>query len=234
MPPSGTSAAPRDESDLEALAQSIRGSFQTVEEMTVSFIREAVKRAIFKPGERLPQDRIAAILDISRMPVRASLRILEAEGLVSFHPHRGATVKVLEPEQIAEIYELRMLLEGHVLELAMERMTPEVFDELEELATRVDSHRTADDWLSDRGTFYESIYSLSNRPQTVELIMKLRAQLGRYLLLQRIVEEPHGHYGLLEHLRENDVKGAKKWLREHLQTVSEGLQRLVEQEAVPT
>ncbi|WP_409371407.1 GntR family transcriptional regulator [Mycolicibacterium murale] len=54
---------------------------------------------------------MAESLGVSRMPVRASLRQLENEGLVQINHHRGATVSVLRPEEINEIYELRILLE---------------------------------------------------------------------------------------------------------------------------
>src|SRR5690554_1859096 len=117
--------------DLRALAQSVRGSFKTVEEMAQAFIREAIHRGVFRPGERLNLDTIAATLDISRMPVRSSLRPLEAEGLVQIHPHRGATVSVLRPEEIAEMYELRILLECYLIERAMERLDEEALDELD-------------------------------------------------------------------------------------------------------
>ncbi len=67
-------------SQLEAVASTVRGAFSTVEEMTESFIREAILQGVLRPGDRLQQDEIAAVLGVSRMPVRASLRQLEAEG----------------------------------------------------------------------------------------------------------------------------------------------------------
>ena len=74
--------------ELQEVAKDIRGSFLTVEEMTESFIRQAILRGVFRPGERVPQDEIAAALGVSRMPVRASLRPLEAEGLLDIRPQR--------------------------------------------------------------------------------------------------------------------------------------------------
>src|SRR4051812_28511643 len=89
--------------ELQEVAKDIRGSFLTVEEMTESFIRQAILRGVFRPGERVPQDEIAAALGVSRMPVRASLRPLEAEGLLDIRPHRGAIVASLRREEITEL-----------------------------------------------------------------------------------------------------------------------------------
>ena len=71
--PASNDATP-DSDALAAIATSVRGSFQTVEDMAQSFIREAIHQGIFPPGHRLNLDGIAATLGVSRMPVRASLR----------------------------------------------------------------------------------------------------------------------------------------------------------------
>lgn len=219
-----------EEDPLPALAQAVRGSFSTVEDMTKAFIREAILKGIFRPGQRLQQDSIAALLGVSRMPVRASLRQLESEGLVTFHAHRGATVASLTGRQIAEIYELRILLEGFALEKAMENLTEERLQELAEMAKELDASRDPSVWLEHRQRFYAQLYAYAERPEALALIRRLRAFVGPYLLLRRVVEEPHGHLGILDLLQEGDVAAAKRWLGSHLQQVSEELQRVVEEE----
>lgn len=212
---------------LDKLARSVRGTFQTVEDMTQSFIREAILQGLFPPGQRLNLDSIAAQLGVSRMPVRASLRQLEGEGLVRIHPHRGVTVSVLQPEEIAEIYELRVLLESYLLERAMPKLNDDILRDLRAKAESVEGAANLVEGLERRKEFYEHLYALADRPRALGEAKHLRGSVGRYLLLLRVTEERGGHPGLLAHLESGDLEGGKRWLADHLSHVSLELQKMV-------
>ncbi len=222
---SGTSAAAGPET-LDAIAESVRGSFKTVEDMAQSFIREAIHQGAFPPGHRLNLDNIAATLGISRMPVRASLRQLESEGLLRIHAYRGATVSVLRAEEIAEIYELRILLETYLLERAIARLDDGVLDRLAELVRTLETSEELGARLDARRSFYQALYEQADRPRALEQVNQLRGSVGRYLLLQR-VDEHRGHEELLESLRARDTRAASGWLSTHLSHVSDTLQQMV-------
>lgn len=221
------------EPQLASIAQSARGTFQTVEDMTRSFIREAILRGLYRPGERLNQDSIAEILGVSRMPVRASLRQLESEGLLQINRHRGAVVSVLRPEEITEIYELRILLETHLLKLAMRNLDEGVLAELRKLVEELEAETDLAERLDKRRAFYQRLYEQANRPRALAEVTSLRRSVGRYLLLQRM-DEHLGHGGLMQHLESGDTAAAVSWLRRHLDHVRRQLQRLVtEHDTVP-
>ncbi|MCU1432689.1 MAG: transcriptional regulator, GntR family [Actinotalea sp.] len=212
--------------ELAAIAESVRGSFQTVEDMAQSYIREAIHQGAFPPGHRLNLDSIAATLGISRMPVRASLRQLESEGLLRINAYRGATVSVLRSEEIAEIYELRTLLETYLLERAGERMTDSVLDQLAAIVDELETSQELGPRLERRRSFYQLLYQQAQRPRALEQVNQLRGSVGHYLLLQR-VDEHRGHETLLNFLRAGDVAGATAWLQRHLAHVSATLQEMV-------
>lgn len=212
---------------LQEVAKDVRGSFQTVEGMTESFIRQAILRGVFRPGERVPQDEIAAALGVSRMPVRASLRPLEAEGLLDIRPHRGAIVASLRREEITELYEMRVLLEGYLIERAIAQLGDGDVERLERIAEQLEGAEELADRLEARRAFYRELYAHAGRPRAGALVEQLRDSVGRYLLLQRVDESPTGHFGLLDYVRNRDRTGAKRWLEEHHRRVSHELQRLV-------
>ncbi|TMP85239.1 GntR family transcriptional regulator, partial [Pseudoalteromonas ruthenica] len=63
-------------------------------------------------------------LNVSRIPVREALLQLEAEGLVNFEAHKGATATMLSADQIDEIFDLRALLEAELLRHSIVNLTP--------------------------------------------------------------------------------------------------------------
>lgn len=222
----GTPAWDGRDGALARIASDVRGTFLTVESMAHAFVREAILRGVLQPGERLNQDAIAEALGISRMPVRASLKQLEAEGLVRILPHRGATVSVLQAHEIAEIYDVRVLLETYLIDQAMRKMTPSLLSELEAMVADLAKEDGVSESFERRKDFYERLYRAADRPRAFALAQQLRAAVGRYLLLIQ-VERPHGHEQLLVHLRNGDKPAAKKWLTSHLRNVSRQLQERI-------
>lgn len=219
---------------LEALAKKGRSTYQTVEEVTLSVIRTAILSGVLAPGERLSQDRLADALDVSRMPVRAALRQLEGEGLVVFKPHRGAIVRVLSPEELGEIYDLRAILEPYAIRHAIGRLTDDDIARLRVLADKMASESDPEKWIDLREQFYQGLYELSGRTRTVELIMRLRSEVGRYWLRRRIAAPNGGHARLIDFLAVRDAEGAGEWVRRHLEIVSQELQAFMQAEVATT
>lgn len=93
-------------------------------------IRRAIVEGAYAPGQRLVEQRLAEEHGLSRTPVREVLRRLQAEGLVDVERHRGAAVRRLSVDDIADIYELRSRLEGYACERAAERATPQQLDRM--------------------------------------------------------------------------------------------------------
>ena len=91
---------------------------RTREEFAADRLREAIFRGELEPGERLDEHALAELWGISRTPVRSAIRILAAESLIELHPHRGAVVNELSPNELGEVYLVRGLLEGMAARLA--------------------------------------------------------------------------------------------------------------------
>ena len=225
--------APPKSRDLTAdrrfgeVVDQLASGYKTIGQMVYGVLREAILSGAFAPGEWLRQEALAEAIGVSRIPVRTALLQLESEGLVTFHPHRGARVRTLSAAQIDEIYRLRMLLEPYALRLSMARMTPDRLGRLKALAAELDAEEEGSDLVDTRVRFYREAYDVVNNPLLVEMIEELRGHVGRYLLGFRV----HGshrqtHSTLLEYLESGNLPAAESWLHSHLEEVRRGIQEL--------
>jgi DNA-binding GntR family transcriptional regulator len=93
-------------------------------------IRAAILSGDLPPGSRLMQERLAADLNVSRIPVREALRTLESEGLVENDPGRGSRVVEVTPQRAADVLAVRGTLEGLAARLATGRVAKENIESL--------------------------------------------------------------------------------------------------------
>lgn len=100
-------------------------------------IREGILAGTFAQGSHITARQLAEATGLSRTPVREAMRGLEAEGLITLIPNRGAFVARWTEKEIKQIYELRVLLESFAAQVAAERITDEQRDELQELAAEM-------------------------------------------------------------------------------------------------
>jgi DNA-binding GntR family transcriptional regulator len=220
-----------EDSRFSEVVDKLASGYKTIGQMVYGVLREAIVSGTFAPGEWLRQEALAEAIGVSRIPVRTALLQLEAEGLVTFHPHRGARIRTLSSAQIDEIYRLRILLESYALRLSMARMTPERLRSLRDLAGKLDTEPEGPELVNTRVRFYREAYDTANSPLLVEMIEDLRSHVGRYLLSFRVdLEHKHTHAELLDHMEKGDLTAAEAWLFAHLDEVRHGIQALASDE----
>ncbi len=88
-------------------------------------LRDAIITGHFTPGERLIERDLCEKMGVSRTSIREVLRRLEAEQLIQVEPRRGPVVARVTRKQVAEIYEVRALLEAALVR----RFTHQASDE---------------------------------------------------------------------------------------------------------
>lgn len=90
----------------------------------VERLKADVASGAIKPGELIKQTVLAKRYGVSATPVREALRMLEADGVIDYSDHRGASVREMTPEAARDLYRLRAAAESAAAEMAVERMTP--------------------------------------------------------------------------------------------------------------
>jgi DNA-binding GntR family transcriptional regulator len=138
-------------------------------------IRNAIVEGRLEPGRRLKEEELARELGISRTPIREALLILQAEGLVTATPNRGAIVRVHDVEELDDLYELRALLEGHASRRAATRITGE---QLELLRASCRRFAAVDDddlngLVRENLFFHEAILELAGSTRLASMVGKV-------------------------------------------------------------
>jgi DNA-binding GntR family transcriptional regulator len=85
--------------------------FETKSDWAYRRLRDMIAEGELAPGTRLVLRRLADAFGLSEMPVREALRMLQRDGLVEFHSHRGATVVPISRDLVIEGVSVRMWLQ---------------------------------------------------------------------------------------------------------------------------
>lgn len=168
----------------DRLSQHIqKGTNRTLGDRAFATLHDAIVRGVLEPGQRLPIEELAEVLDMSPMPIREALRRLDAQGLAENIPHRGARVTELSLDDLRQVYEARLSLEPLAVKRAAIRLSKDdarVCQEALRLHERAIEARAADDVWATHSEFHLSLYRASGSLWLMRLITPLWQSSERY------------------------------------------------------
>ncbi len=189
--------------------------------MIAERIREEIAAGTLPPGSALNQVELAARFGVSRIPVREALRALEADGTVSYATNRGAVVAALNPCDVRERFEMRLVLEPLALEHAIPALTG---DHLRRAKYELDAMRAEREprtWGLHHGAFHRVLYEAAQRPKLAATIESLYLSVMRDVTPAAVREQMRmhdaEHRAIYAACRARDVAAATRALREHLE-----------------
>lgn len=208
----------------------------TTQQQAYRHLREKILAGIYVGGDRVNPATVAGELGVSRMPVREALRQLDAEGLVTIRPNRGAIVTILTPADIRELFEMRAVLEALAAGLAMPNVTDEVLDDLDHLRQRMDRARGEPKlWLERHNEFHDFLCGQSRRPRLKAEIARMRAAVQPYL--QMYISLHHApemkgyeHQAILDAIRSGDQSVVEVCMRDHVLNAARGVIEFLEKQ----
>jgi DNA-binding GntR family transcriptional regulator len=159
------------------------GGHRTLAERAFTTLHAAIVTGVLAPGDRLPIEDLATVLEMSPMPIREALRLLDSVGLVENIPHRGARVTELSTEDLREVYDARLALEPLAVRLAAENFTEEDGERARELLEEhVHAYGKRELRLiwSTHTAFHVSLYDAAHSKWLTRLIHPLWETSERY------------------------------------------------------
>jgi DNA-binding GntR family transcriptional regulator len=155
---------------------------KTLRELTLEKLRGAIVQGYFRPGARLVERTLCDELGVSRTVVREVLRHLETEGLVEIIARQGPIVARLDPDQVAETYELRGLLEANAARACAEQSTPELVARLRGLRKTIEDAFAKNDLprvLEYTELFYDAMFEGAQKHVSLSVVKTLNARINR-------------------------------------------------------
>jgi DNA-binding GntR family transcriptional regulator len=206
---------------------------RTASDMVADSLREAINAGRLADGAVLNQVEIAELFNVSRVPVREAMRLLEAEGLIEAAAHRSPVVRRLDPERVAELFELRALIEGHLVAAAVPNIDDATIERLVEINQAMRDAADHVAWLTLNGDFHRTLYAPSGKVEAIELLDTLRTRGERYVKmwsrgagLRRNAEGAEEHDRIIAAVRARDVELARAEMAAHINRTRDEVVRL--------
>jgi DNA-binding GntR family transcriptional regulator len=157
---------------------------RSLAEQVADSIVEGIANGALAPGQKIIEVDLASRLQVSRVPVREALKILETQGIVVGRPHRGVRVVEFDKSKIAQVYEIRLFLEKIALRDARARIEsmPKLLVKLDKAIDRMEEYLARGDLLgvmkSDMDFHHEICLASEN-----EIVIILWETLSRHMMI---------------------------------------------------
>ncbi len=187
-------------------------------------LQKDILQGKLRAGSKLTEQRICEQYDVSRTPVREALRQLEMDGLIENIPNRGAFVIGFSERDIDDMYELRKSYEMQAVKWAIERITKEEMEELEETFEFMEFYTMKKDiekMLNINIGFHQLIYKASGNRMLRHMLSSYQIYLKNYRLhrtyeddyLESVLEE---HRAIFEAFKARDIESGTKAMEKHM------------------
>ncbi|MGH7328875.1 MAG: GntR family transcriptional regulator [Polyangiaceae bacterium] len=193
--------------------------YRPLSQLVAEKLKERIISGAYEPGSRLTLSDVARNFGVSTIPVREAMRNLEALGLLTFTPNRGATVRALRVDEIRELTLIRTPLEILAATEAMQHVTSKQLTELEAILKKMDDR--PNEWIALHDRFHTSIHKYSGLPRLCEWLAMLRDRMRPYILLylndpkqRAIAQKEHRLY--VQGLRRRDAALFQELVPRHL------------------
>ncbi len=177
-----------------------------------------------KPGEKIPEAKIAKQFGISRTPIREALRRLSNDGLIRIYPNRFAEVVTFNDEYIRQIGEARIALDQMAIKLAIHYGSNADFLRLHQLADECSlAAREGDQPKRIKADidFHMELARISQNQVIEKIQRELSLQIEfilacKYINLDDSYMKSQAHYEIADALMARDEERAVRAAIEHL------------------
>ncbi|MDA7988348.1 MAG: GntR family transcriptional regulator [Alphaproteobacteria bacterium] len=194
-------------------------------------IREMILRGQLKSGEALKIDAVARQFDVSAIPAREAMRMLEADHLIEILPHRSPVVSGLSRGEVLEIAEIRLTLEPLALADSVPHLTEKALRSSGDILQKYQVSTDVWEQIELNRQFHLTLYEECGKGRLMKIIESQydgMTRCAQFMVIRADGEESKSlreHRAILEACRARDTGTAVERLRTHLEASIERLRR---------
>ena len=198
-----------------------------INEKIYNFLKGRIVDLTYPPGHRVDMRQLKDELGVSQTPIKDALFRLAGEGFVDINSRRGTYVREVNERDVAEIYDIRTILETGAAEVLADRITDKQLDEMERLYQETlmkDIENNYRIFMERSKEFHRAIIRFTDNQRLLDLYEQLDAhmQIVRFRFgrqpLQKHSTTNQEHEKILCAFKERDPLKAKELIKYHLQT----------------
>lgn len=202
-------------------------------DLAYTALRTAIVSGELEPGSRLSQDDLALQLGVSRAPVRDALNRLEVEGFVRTTNRKWAVVAEMTAQELLDIFEVRILVDGCAARKACELLGEEELLQLQQIAERASALLEAgqiSELVQTHTDFHYVIYAASGNAELNRIARNLWDRSFRYRVAglssrKGALASVEDHRAILQALKDRNPLQAEKLMVKHNQDTIDRLLR---------
>ena len=201
----------------------------SLKDQVLKAIRDAILKGNLAPGERITESRLSKQMQVGQNVVREALQELEFQGFVERIPNKGTSVTDFSREDIRQMYQFRVELEGFAAQLAREGGRPNADDvgQMERALSGMQAGADGNDfWQFSRSDleFHEIIWRMSGNRFVEKALRAVATPQFSYVLIRSfrhtrldLAAVTHEHREILQALKTRDAVACRQFVTEKVE-----------------
>lgn len=219
--------------DNTAVCDPLPAGTQSLADRAYTVIRKRIVSLEIPPSAPIYEDRLVRELGVGRTPIREAVKRLALQNLVTVYPRRGTFASDIKIADLAHIFDVREILEGHAAYRAAQRYTKARAATVRELRERLEAHYRRGDLgalMGDDEDMHRFIYACASNPyleSTLDIYLNLALRLC-YLVLDRwssLPDEIAAHIALLDAIEAGEPARARALMCRHIERCARGIKK---------
>jgi len=208
----------------------------TLADQVVDYVRDRISENIYKPGQKLTIQGLAAELDISMTPVREAIKTLAAMRLIEVEVNKRIVIARPDTEEVRQLLVVYNNLERLAAEVVVEEASDAQIGELDAIARRCSEAVAANDRLGyfhSNQEFHLALVRISNNDPLIEIHQNLNSRLYPFRFRGMNDQDSHWvelsreHHMIVDALRGRDAALASQLIKQHARRTRDNINRML-------